>query len=213
MECTWTYRLALVLAGAAMLLLPVVYLGIICLVAYGMYLHAVYDVRIFGTVGGAAGGRGAIAGCDRLLWRAVCRRRGVALHDKAAFRSPGECGTLPVANARRRTAVVRVCRADMRCGWGGRPRRIDVDCQVNASASFRRGLWSMIVGNDLVLTIGLPSTAGISVEQFASMLAHEFGHFSQGMGMRMSFLVRTISFWFTRVVYDRDQWDQRLVGW
>lgn len=33
-----------------------------------------------------------------------------------------------------------------------RPRRIDIDCNINASASFGRGLLSM-VGNDLVLTI------------------------------------------------------------
>ena len=35
------------------------------------------------------------------------------------------------------------------------PARIDVDCQLNASAGFRRGLFSFL-GHDLVLTVGLP---------------------------------------------------------
>ncbi len=92
------------------------------------------------------------------------------------------------------------------------PRRIDVDCQVNASASFRRG-WLSMLGNDMVLTVGLPLVAGLNLRQFAGVLAHEFGHFTQGWGMRLSYGIRRISFWFTRVVYERDVWDQRLVDW
>ncbi|MGY8767950.1 MAG: M48 family metallopeptidase [Pirellulales bacterium] len=87
------------------------------------------------------------------------------------------------------------------------PKRIDVDYQMNASAGFRSGFWSIFQANDLVLTIGAPLVAGISVRSFAGVLAHEFGHFSQGAGMRLSYLIRVISHWFTRVVYERDQWD------
>lgn len=91
-----------------------------------------------------------------------------------------------------------------------KPRRIDVDCQVNASASFRNGLLSMFLGNDLVLTIGMPLVAGMRTRQLAGVLAHEFGHFSQGFGMRISYVVRVISYWFARVVYERDRWDEWL---
>lgn len=63
----------------------------------------------------------------------------------------------------------------------------------------------MLFGNDLVLTIGMPLVLGLSLRQFAGVLAHEFGHFSQGAGMRLTFIIRTISVWFTRVVYERDQ--------
>ena len=89
------------------------------------------------------------------------------------------------------------------------PKRIDVDCQVNASASFRRGLRSML-GSDLVLTIGLPLMGGLSLREFGGVLAHEFGHFTQGAGMRLTYLIRSISHWFLRVVYQRDVWDQWL---
>src|SRR6185295_4479066 len=90
------------------------------------------------------------------------------------------------------------------------PSRVDVDCQINASASFRRGLLSM-KGNDLVLTIGLPLAADLTMQEFAGVLAHEFGHFAQGAGMRLTYIVRQTNRWFARVVYDRDEWDIKLV--
>ena len=94
------------------------------------------------------------------------------------------------------------------CGLVGAaaPWRIDVDCQVNASAGLRRGLWS----KDLVLTIGLPLVGGLDMRQFAGVLAHEFGHFAQGAGMRLTYIIRKINFWFARVVYERDSWDVKL---
>jgi hypothetical protein len=46
---------------------------------------------------------------------------------------------------------------------------------------------------DLVLTIGLPLVAGLSVREFGGVLAHEFGHFAQGGGMRLTALVRYVN--------------------
>lgn len=92
------------------------------------------------------------------------------------------------------------------------PKRIDIDCNLNASASFRRGFASFF-GNDLVLTIGLPLVAGLNMQQFAGVIAHEFGHFAQGFGMRLTFIIRSINYWFARVAYDRDSWDEWLEDW
>jgi Zn-dependent protease with chaperone function len=89
------------------------------------------------------------------------------------------------------------------------PRRIDVNCQLNASAGFRRGFWSFL-GHDLVLTVGLPLVAGFNTRQFAGIVAHEFGHFTQGAGMRLTYVIRTVNGWFMRVVYERDSWDLAL---
>src|SRR5207237_10899472 len=75
------------------------------------------------------------------------------------------------------------------------PNRIDLDCHLNASAAFRRGAVSFL-GNDLVLTIGLPLVAALSLREFAGVLAHEFGHFTQGFAMRLSYLIRSINAWF-----------------
>ena len=100
------------------------------------------------------------------------------------------------------------------CGLVGAPvpKEIRIDTQVNASAGFRRGWWSFF-GNDLVLVIGLPLVAGMSMRQVAGVLAHEFGHFAQGAGMRFSYIIRSVNAWFARVVYERDHWDQKLEGW
>jgi hypothetical protein len=61
-----------------------------------------------------------------------------------------------------------------------------------------------------VLTLGLPLATGLDMRQFAGVLAHEFGHFAQGAGMRLTYIIRNINFWFARVVYERDAWDEKL---
>jgi Zn-dependent protease with chaperone function len=91
------------------------------------------------------------------------------------------------------------------------PRHIELDCNLNASAGFRRGLFSFL-GDDLILTLGLPLIAGLNERELAGVIAHEFGHFRQGAGMRFSYLIRRINHWFARVVYERDAWDEALVS-
>jgi len=202
------YLLGLLLVAVVMVILPLVYLGLIGLVGYGMYLHVVHGTALFGSAGGRAG-RGAL-----LLYVAPLVAGGLLLlfMVKPLFARPGK--RPPRRSLAREGEPLLFAFVDRVCDAVGapRPRRIDVDCQVNASASFRRGLWSML-GSDLVLTIGMPLVAGLSLRQFAGVLAHEFGHFSQGAGMRLTYVVRSISWWFTRVVYERDAWDDRLVQW
>lgn len=89
------------------------------------------------------------------------------------------------------------------------PREVHVDADVNASASFRRGLLSCF-GNDLVLRIGMPLAAGMTARQFTGVLAHELGHFAQGAGMRANCAVRCIHGWFADAVYMRDGFDDYL---
>jgi Zn-dependent protease with chaperone function len=89
------------------------------------------------------------------------------------------------------------------------PERIDVDYQVNASAHPLNGVLSVVAGQ-MVLTVGLPLAAGLSARQLAGVLAHEFGHFSQKMGMGASLVIRRVNFWFARVVYERDELDATL---
>ncbi|HAV64865.1 MAG TPA: hypothetical protein DCY13_21160, partial [Verrucomicrobiales bacterium] len=99
-------------------------------------------------------------------------------------------------------AVCRAVKAPM-------PRRVDLDCHLNAAAGFRKGFLSFL-GSDLVLLIGLPLAGNLTVAELAGVLAHEFGHFSQGLGMRVSYLVRSVNGWFARVVYERDAFDVSL---
>jgi len=90
------------------------------------------------------------------------------------------------------------------------PARIEVDCEPNAHARLHRGLLSIFSGGDLVLRIGLPLAAGLPIRQFAGILAHEFGHFNQRSGMSGSYLIRRLSDFFAKIVFQRDRLDAAL---
>lgn len=203
------YRLGIVLVAVVMVVLPLVYVALIGLACWGLYLHAVHDTFWLHV------GRGRIAGMAVLAYLVPIAAGALLLVFliKPLFarpaRMPSRRSLSPQAEPLLFAFVERICAVV----GTPMPKRIDVDCEVNASASFRHGWWSLLRGNDLVLTIGLPLVAGLNLRQFAGVLAHEFGHFSQGVGMRLTCVIRSISFWFTRVVYERDVWDQRLVEW
>src|SRR6266478_2261814 len=186
----------------AMVLLPLLYLALIALTAWVVLLHLKNDTWIF--QGGS--GRNGLLRLIVYLGPAVAGGILVFFMVKpffAAKAKPPDPLTLDPAREPLLFAFVRKI-----CGLVGAPipSRIDVDCEVNASASLRRGLWS----KDLVLTIGLPLVSGLEMRQFAGVLAHEFGHFAQGAGMRLTYVIRRINFWFARVVYERDDWDLKL---
>lgn len=203
-----TYRLGILLVTEVMVLLPLLYIGIIGLVAYGVYYHAINHVGMLES----GRGRGKIMVFLAYLAPMIVGGILVLFMFKPLFSRPAKGRKLRSLSRDKEPLlfafVDRICVAV----GSAKPKRIDVDCQVNASASFRKGIWSMF-GNDLVLTIGMPLVAGLSAREFAGVLAHEFGHFAQGAGMRLTYIIRSISFWFTRVVYERDEWDERLVGW
>ena len=203
------YRLAMVAVWLVMVLLPVCYAGFIALVLALLGLHAVFSLKIFTVING---GRAALLAAAIYLAPLAAGAILVFFMVKPFFAKPQK--RAQPRSLDRNAEPLLFAFVDRVCDAVGSPypARIDVDCEVNASAGFRRGVWSMF-GDDLVLTIGLPLVAGLNLQQFAGVLAHEFGHFGQGAGMRFSYLIRSISFWFTRVVYERDQWDAQLIVW
>ena len=92
------------------------------------------------------------------------------------------------------------------------PGQIQLDCHLNASASLKEGAGNFF-GQQTVLTIGLPLVAGVNMQEFAGIIAPEFGHLTQGFGMRLSYVIRSINEWFARVAYERDTWDVWLDAW
>ena len=91
-----------------------------------------------------------------------------------------------------------------------RPERILIDVDANASASFQGGLFGAI-GGRLTLTLGLPLAGALTVRQFAGIVAHELGHFSQGHMIRQNALTHFVSGWLTEVALEEDIFD-RLVS-
>ncbi|HUR46493.1 MAG TPA: M48 family metallopeptidase [Candidatus Saccharimonadales bacterium] len=200
-EPSLLYKAGLACLAFAMVLLPAIYLGLIAFVAYGVLWHLTHNLSILSERGG-----GALYKLLAYLGPAFIGATLVVFMVKPFFAKSTKARdpvSLDPAQERLLYAFIQkitsLVKAPMPC-------RIDVDCQVNASASFRRGLLS----KDLVLTIGLPLVAGLNMREFAGVLAHEFGHFAQGAGMRLTYVVRSVNHWFARVVYERDEWDLQL---
>ena len=202
-KTTLAYKLGLILVCAVMVLLVAVYIGLILAVAYLLYRYALSPELFMVRHGGIWLYLGFVFGGPVLLLFLV----------KPLFAPPARTHRLRSLVPQQEPVLFSFLERISAALGAPKPKRIDVDCQLNASASFRRGIWSILAGDDLVLTIGMPVAAGLNARQFAGVLAHELGHFAQGTGMRMTSLIRAISFWFTRVVYERDKWDERLARW
>ena len=196
------YRVSLFLVTCAMILLPCIYLALIvgagwlvvwwAQVGLGLFSHRVGLFTILMYLAPLTAGAILVL----FLIKPLFARRGSS---GVSFSIDRRSQPLFVAY------VEHLCRAT----GAPVPTRIDVDVRVNASTSFRRGLLSLF-SQDLVLTIGLPLVATMDIRQLSSVLAHEFGHFAQGAGMRFSYLTVLINRWFARVAYERDAWDEKL---
>ena len=108
--------------------------GLIGLIAYGVWVHATTDTGHPGATRGTRRQGRAV----RLLHSDRRGRNGDPLHDQAALRRTPEGGAALLARSghgafRLFQFVERLCRTIR-----GGSRRIDLDTQVNASASFQR---------------------------------------------------------------------------
>jgi Zn-dependent protease with chaperone function len=197
------YRAGLLVVAVTMLVLPLIYLGIIVVTALTVWWHLTHHAWL------------ATGSLWSLLFYAAPTVAGsflIFFMIKPVLARPAkQVAPLPLARENQPALfhfIDEICR-HVRAPI---PSRIQVDCQVNASASFSSFATSFVRPR-FVLTIGLPLAAGLTVRQFGGVLAHEFGHFTQGGGMRLTFVVRSINAWFARVVAERDEWDERLERW
>lgn len=199
------YRAGMAAVALAMVLLPLLYLALICAVAYGTYHYAIHGGALLSDSRGRSGTGNLMLYLGPIVIGALV----VIFMVKPLFaRRPRQREPRAITREEQPELfrfIDRIC--DLVSA--PRPSTVALDMQVNASASFRRGIWS-ILGGDLTLTIGLPLISGLSLRQFGGVLAHEFGHFAQGGGMRLTYLIRSINGWFARVVYERDAWDEYL---
>ena len=204
------YRIGLMLVAVMMVILPLIYLAMIGAAAYGVYYYATHFTFMLSSTRG--GGRLYILKLLAYLTPLFVGLVLVFFMVKPLFarRAPRSqpLALDPGINSTLYAFIARICELV----GAPKPQRIDLNCDLNASAGFRRGMWSLF-SNDLVLTIGLPLVAGLNLREFAGVMAHEFGHFTQGFGMRLSYVIRSINGWFARVVYERDAWDVMLTEW
>jgi len=57
----------------------------------------------------------------------------------------------------------------------------------------------------------MPLLAGLNLRTLAGIIAHEFGHFSQGAAMRMTYVIYTVLNWLHFAVYREDPIDAQLI--
>jgi hypothetical protein len=89
------------------------------------------------------------------------------------------------------------------------PSGIAVDCSVNCHCLFSGGP-GRILRSDFILVIGLPLVAGLRLNQFAGVLAHELSHVAQVRTLRSSYFIWSVHGWFSRVAFERDRVDEHL---
>ena len=203
------YRLGLATVSAAVVLLPLVYLGLIALFGYAMFFHATEHHDWF-FVPGTMRSKGPVLGIAFLYFSPLLVGSILLLFMvKPLFAGRSRQFEPMALNPRDEPGLFGLVAHVSRLVHAPMPNAILVSHDVNASAGLRRGLRSLF-SDDLSLVIGLPLVAGLSQQQLAGVLAHELGHFSQQGGLRLSFVVRSINGWLARVVYERDGWDRWL---
>jgi Zn-dependent protease with chaperone function len=204
------YQAGLVLVAVFMVLLPLAYLAFAAFAAYCTYWYAVHAWVLFS---------GSPGGIHLVVFKAILYLGPIVGGIVAFFfmfkpllaRSPKRAEPIELnpAHHPRLYQFIAHLSDGLRVSM---PKRIYLDCDLNASAGLRRG-WMSFLGHDLVLTLGLPLIAGLNTRQFAAVVAHELGHCTQGLAMRLGFIIDSIDRWFLRVVYERDTWDEALDDW
>jgi hypothetical protein len=91
-----------------------------------------------------------------------------------------------------------------------RPTRVTVTLEVNTSAGVALDWRSVLGPPTTTLQLGLPLAAGLTVGQFAGVIAHEIGHFRQRGAARISNVILGVTRWFRRVALERDEFDDAL---
>lgn len=200
------YQLGLLLVAGAMLVLPVIYLALIVAAAWGVYWYAVHAYAPI--MAWPIGWRLVLIKVFCYLTPLFAGGILVLFMIKPLFAPRGRrnqpLALNPAVEPQLYTFIHRICLAV----GSPAPARIDLTTDLNASASFKNA--GSLFTNELVLTIGLPLVVGFTARELAGVIAHEFGHFRQGVAMRMSWLINTINIWFARVVHGRDGWDEKL---
>jgi hypothetical protein len=94
----------------------------------------------------------------------------------------------------------------------GVPSAVEVDCTARTSIRYDRGLLGFME-DKRVLTIGLPLVSRLTLMEFTSLVAHQFGYFTNRLNGRLYGIVTSIDRWFAQSVSEEDVIDQKIAEW
>lgn len=188
------YRLLVAFGALAALLFPLAYIALIALTGWGIYSFAARLSPLGLCLVLLAGTLLILSFAKPLIARSVPLPRTHAL------------------DARQEPLLFAFVREIASAGAMPEPSGISVDCSVNAYCSFTGGITGLF-RSEFDLVIGLPLAAGLRLGQFAGILAHELGHASLARTRCSIRLLWSVGAWFSRVVDQRDEIDERILTW
>ena len=198
-----TYRLGTTVVAVAMVLLPLVYLAVLV----GLVVGVVQSFSVLRSDIEADPVRFALS----LMPALIAALLFIALV-KPLF-APPMPQVRPLRLERRREPLL-FAFVDRLCVVLGAPKPvvIQLDSEVNASASLaeKKGTKTKTSDDGVVLTLGAPLVAGLTLAEVAGVLAHEIGHFNQRSALRSMRFIRRIDLLFLRLAYERDAFDAWL---
>lgn len=92
------------------------------------------------------------------------------------------------------------------------PKKVYLSADVNASVFYDSGFWSMFLPVKKNLQIGVGLLNSVSVAECKSVLAHEFGHFSQ-RSMKIGSYVYHVNHILHNLLYDNEGFQQLASSW
>lgn len=92
------------------------------------------------------------------------------------------------------------------------PKKVYLSADVNACVFYDSSFWSMFFPIRKNLQIGLGLVNSVSKEELKSILAHEFGHFSQKT-MKVGSYVYNVNQVIFNLLHDNESFDKMIIGW
>ena len=180
-------RLKLFFLALVMLVLPVGYWLTIGLIAGGLIWHLIANTDLMNDSALVYYGPAVIGGIALVFLL------------KPVLVSPPRPASLRVATKQNESLLFEFIGQVCKQVHSPPPGKIEFDCSMQASVTRRSG--------ELQFAVGLPLLGCMSLEQFAGIVAREFGRHSRSAGGRSTGLCCTIHDWLVRVVFENDRID------
>jgi len=197
------YKVGVFLVAVPMVLLPIVYFALAAGVAYAVYWHVTHHESVLDD---RLGYVLLVYVAPLVVGTIVVMAMIVPLIPRARQKDAPSYLITKASEPLFYDFVALICKSIE----APMPKHIELIMAPTAGAFLRHGFLSVFFPQDLGLLVGVPLIASLDVQQLASVLGHELGHFRQGVGIRVSHLIDTVHGWFKKTIYEGGSLDRKL---